>query len=258
MHNSGSVSDEDVQELSLAELEELLGDLSLLDDAEPDVQARSLAENEVRPGEIEELLDDAEPDASSKPSPRLAENLTVMREALRRFAPGQARERERELDRAIREKRKALQEPARQARKRDKAKLRQAKRRARLAVVDDTGLDDILAEFKIEPVTIPPEIVEAEAEALASWMAKPGNRQQAIRKAEAIVPGDIMATRIAYLIAREELAGGGSWSDLADRFSTSTGREWSREQARRRVQLFKRLEEAGGCWERDTGCAGLE
>ncbi|SFU53581.1 hypothetical protein SAMN02799631_01053 [Methylobacterium sp. 174MFSha1.1] len=159
--------------------------------------------------------------------------------------------RERKRDRAEAERRReAKKEEARErtkARKRlEKRTQRERERAARVEAQRAARADvpAILARLDV------PQVDEAqlarEAAVLETFLARPGRRQGALKGKNGATLNDLMETRRLYLAAFA--IGNPGYGELAKLFSAKTGRSWSRDQARRRVQLFRQLEAPGSPW----------
>lgn len=171
----------------------------------------------------------------------LAETMAVVRAA--KTAMADARKAEQEHRRQTRKRLKGeaagLTEQVRRDRKTEKAKLRKRASRASLAASVAADLADM------PPAVIDRKSFDYERIAFEKWLSQPG--RGAVRRIESERPGEIMKSRELHLLLREE--GGGrepTHALFAARLPDFTGRSWSVDQGRRRLEMLLRFEERGG------------
>lgn len=176
----------------------------------------------------------------------LAENMAVLREAKanRALAPKVEAERRREIRKRLKDEAAGLTAAMKAAQKKESARLRKQKSRAKLA----GDIAATLADLPPEPaVALDRQSLEYDRAALDKFLARPGHVPGAVRRLEARRPGETMLCREHLLLMRT--AGGGiepTHAAFAERLSSVTDRPWSRDQARRALELQRRLEERGG------------
>lgn len=177
----------------------------------------------------------------------LAETMAVVRAT--KVSMEEARkaeqERRRQTRKRIKHENAGLTSELKAQRMRENAKLRKRISRARLAA----EVASLVAGISIAPAEIDRESLEYERVSFVRWLARQGQVQGAVRRLEALHPGEVMRSREILLLMRAEQEGcDPSHAAFADRLMQKTGRAWSRDQARRRLELLLRLEEPGGPW----------
>ena len=107
---------------------------------------------------------------------------------------------------------------------------------------DVAGLLDELGPAPV--VARPKDLIAADAKRLWAWLQRGGRAQQQLKPRR----HEIMRSRLALLQARAELGDDPGYGHFAHYLAKIVGGDWSKERARTRLNMLRRLEEAGGPW----------
>lgn len=165
-------------------------------------------------------------------------------QANQRAQQERARLRDDEVKRALKERdRQRYIEKRKSDQRRNSANYRAKKKRERsLLSSDDAGLQEALGPAPI--VVFPKETLLTEARQFSDWLKLGGSaqRQLAGRRHE------IMRSRVALVLARDDLGDDPSYAHFAQYLGRTVGGSWTKESARTRLNALRRLEEPGGPW----------